>query len=134
MFFKTFIKVGENSWYHASKRLNTDREENLYDFDRNPFENKTGQVLRIRLKEEIFKKEAEKREVIRGEFTTSHQVGEEYDVWVVTIKNGPYPHYLYRIKWHNGPDIFSPTNYHVHGGWKAALNPPSPSPQQNQAR
>ena len=131
MFTKVFIKTGEHSWFEGSKSLKGSSEENLYQFDRCPFDNNTGHVFHRYRRKDLNPKEPLVKSVTREAFSTDHQKGEDYDVWVIRIGPPDSSKHLFRIKWHNGPDIFSPTNYHTHGGWKAIIKPQDLEPQPN---
>ena len=131
MFNNVFVEVGKNSWFHGQIQLGAYRVENLYDFDRCPFENKTGKFTHIQLHQDFGSKEPQVKTVTRGEFITSFNTNEEYDYWQIIIKGGPHSQSLYRTKWHQGADIFSPTDFHRRGGWKAIIKPQVREPQPN---
>ena len=124
LFFGTLQPAGKNAWFHGMVRLERRRDEQLYRFDRSPFEHDNGKVTHIQLRQGLKRDDTPWLRISNEPFTTDYQSNDKFGVWVITLGAPQSPRHLYRIKWHDGPDVFSTTNTPIHGGAKAFLKHP----------
>ena len=120
MFLGSLIPIAENTWFEGYSRGKDRREENLYQFDRSPFEHDKGTVTRTHILLNTADSPSPKKVVSQQSFTTQYHSYEDREAWVIYIGDGKYKRHLYRTKWRKGPDAFSSNSYNLKHHLKAA--------------